>query len=175
MGLFKNLFGGGYDGKSLVNAYKSQQKNKRYDFVTFAFLECSNNNITYDQFSKIFLTAHDILKNDQKLSQEEVWILLDLGISLKLGEIDIVDFMAKHIVFVPKLLYRYEFFSQYSQQDREVISTIASEEWALKVNILNKEQRKLQYDDFDNIFFQYPQEMQTIWLKYNKELYNNIF
>ena len=174
MGIFWNFFNSKYNSKQLSKSYKSQKKDKKYDFLTFSFLECSNNGVSSQDYFKIFLEAYDTLKNENKLSQEEIWILLDLGIQLKLGKIDLVSFMADKIVHLPKLNSIYSIFIQYPKEEREIISSISFAMWDTKVRILNTDNRLADGDDSYNIFNKLTSSEKNIWKKYNNELYQKI-
>lgn len=173
MGLFGNLFTKKYKSKQLVKAYKSQGRDK-YDFLTFSKLECSKNNVLDKDFIQIFSEAHDVLKNENKLSQEEIWIFLDLGIHLKLGKIDLANFRTRQIMTLPKLTQIYSIFIQYTEEEREIISLISHWMWASKVTILNNENRIADGDDAYDVYNKLETYDQKLWERYNDELRQKI-
>jgi len=174
MSLFGNIFTRRYKSKQLIQAYKTQGRDK-YDFLTFSKLECSKNNVSPKDFLEIFSEAHDILNNENNLRQEEVWIFLDLGISYKFGKIDLTDFMARQIMTLPKLTQIYSIFIQYSEEERESISLISYWMWLSKVTILNNENRIANSDDAYEIYNKLELDDQELWEKYNDELRQKIF
>ncbi|RLA84281.1 MAG: hypothetical protein DRG78_01850 [Epsilonproteobacteria bacterium] len=174
MGLFTSIFGTKYSSKDLIKRYKSQDKNQKYEFLTFSLLECSNNNIASKDFLEIFTNSYDSLKNDNRLSKEELWIFLNLGILLNLEEMNIVDFMVEQKMQLPKLESIYSIFIRYTRDEREVISSISASMWNLKVNIFNNEHRLSTSDDADAMFFKFPEKMRETWSNYNRELYQKI-
>lgn len=120
------------------------------------------------------MKAHEILNQKKLLTQEEYWILLDLGIYLELGEIDIVDFMARRMMNLGKLQFIYKIFITYSQKDREIISNISSQMWGNKVKIFHHEKRLADNDDAYNIIGKFSDTDRQVWQRYNNELYQKI-
>jgi len=174
MRIFGNLFGSKYSSKNLIEAYKSQKRNSRYHFLTLSFLECSKNSVAAKDFFQIFSDAYDSLKNEKILSQEEIWIFLDMGILMELGEIDPVDFMARQIVSLPKLTSMYSIFMQYNEQEREIISSIESSFWNLKVQIFNEQNKLADGDDVYSVSKNLSSSEKELWRKYNNELYQKV-
>lgn len=175
MGFLENLFTKKYNEKNLINAYTSQKRDNKYDFLTLSFIECSNNNIAPDDWYRIFASAYDTLNKEKKLTQEEIWIFLELGIFLKLGEIDMVDFTIKQKMGLPKLKAVYSIFMKYTEEERKIISSILFSMWNQKVHILQEQNRLANNDDVYKIFNELTSDEQELWRRYNQELHHNVY
>jgi hypothetical protein len=176
MGVFGALFGSTtYGEKNLVKAYLAQDSLKKYDYETFAILECSKQNISPDLFFNIFVKAHESLNNKRALTEEEYGIFIEAVIQLKLGEINQIDFFTFRTMNVPKIKYEYETFLTFSQPEREIISNISSQMWRDKVDIFHNENRLSDNDDAYRVINKHSNAEKDIWKQYIKELHQRMW